>query len=213
MTEHIQNNKKNFIEQFLHSDYPSSITAVWQCVYVCVVLCSLLSIFVCVCVCVLHLTDIVTNVTSQNHYSKSPICYTLRDLCIYTNTHTHTHKISLAAWCLCRSFHRPSGEQQRKGIMSLFSLCLVSTHILIHSYCCVLKPSALGMHSIYQANDGNFYYCPIMRLLSIKRANNTGTNCAYRLICTEPVVTSVGFVYSFRGRQHSNSLHCFQEVE
>lgn len=110
MTEHIQN-KTTLLNSFLiliipHPSLLQSLQSV---------------VFLCVCVCVLRLTDIVTNVTSQSLYSRSPICYTLRDLCMHTHSHTYTHTSSLAAWCLCRSCHHPSGEQPRR-VSRLFPL-------------------------------------------------------------------------------------------
>lgn len=80
------------------------------------------------CVCVLHLTDTVTNVTSQNHYSKSPICYPLRDLSTHTYMHTHTKP----PWQLGVSAGSAivPVESSREGYhVSPLSLCSVSTHI------------------------------------------------------------------------------------
>lgn len=108
MTEHIQN-KTTLLNSFLILiiPHPSPLQSLQSVVFL--------------CVCVLRLTDIVTNVTSQSLYSRSPICYTLRDLCMHTHSHTYTHTSSLAAWCLCRSCHHPSGEQPRR-VSRLFPL-------------------------------------------------------------------------------------------
>lgn len=87
----------NFIELFLQSDYPSSFTAagVHETVLLFMHITSLQSVdHFCVCTCVracarvcvcVNITDTLTNVTSQNHDSKSPIWYTHREL---QNTHT-----------------------------------------------------------------------------------------------------------------------------
>lgn len=78
VTEHIQHKTTLLNSFFIH--HPCSLASA--------LLCSLLSLPVCVHMyaCVVNLGDIVTNVTSQNHYSRSPICYTLRDLYIHTHT-------------------------------------------------------------------------------------------------------------------------------
>lgn len=116
----------------------------------------------CVCVCVLHITDIVTNVTSQNHYSRSPICYTLRDLCMHT--HIYAHKL-LGSLVSLQELPSSQWRAAERGIMSLFSLslsgslsqltsvcCLLKVYQLlhypiIHSCCCVLKPPAHECHT------------------------------------------------------------------
>lgn len=118
MTEHIQN-KTTLLNSFLILiiPHPSPLQSLQSVVFL--------------CVCVLRLTDIVTNVTSQSLYSRSPICYTLRDLCMHTHSHTYTHTSSLAAWCLCRSCHHPSGEQPRR-VSRLFPLFFLALCLMWH---------------------------------------------------------------------------------
>lgn len=92
-------------------------------VYVHAFLSNLLTICVGVWQC---LSDTVTDVTSQNHYSKSPIWYTHRDL---QHTHTHPHAQNLGSLVTLQELplsHWRAAERCHFSVSAVYWRCISS---------------------------------------------------------------------------------------